>query len=765
MSNHRRSLCLTSLEARDVPATLVDANVVNYVEADGDVVTVRLTKPVLTAANINQMFEFDVGTVNGDNSVPQQLRRINLKVAAKADGVGIEVTAQPTGDGLVQVGAIDAAGIDLGTVNIQGDLGKLLAGNSSRPGPGLQDLTVDSMGRFGTVTQGGGDLISRVAGSIGSIHVATDLVGVEWHTLQNGSIRLLSVGGNLSGSFESSGPVTRAEIGNDLTGSLRFDSSVASVFIGGSVNAGEILAFGSARSMTIAHDLVGGAADYSGRIFADRDLLHLSIGGNIQGGGGGASGFIRVNGRVQDVLVGGDVVGTAAGGSGQIFIPNRRVDTLTINGSLRGGGGNVSALVEVNAGVRHFKIGGDIVGGAGQGSGQVYVPGRLDDVLLGGSIIGGTAVASGQAAFGPVNGSVTLVHNLDGSPGQGGQLRLDGRVDSVAIGGAMIGGPGEFSALLRVTRARKIEVDGDLKAGDGLGSAQIYVVGGVVDEVYLGGNLIGGAGSNGFGGSFMCAAGVNTLTIVGDLRGGGGPQSGAVYIDQNLRTATIGGDIVGGTALADDANLRFSGGVCVRGRLGQFDLGGSLIGGSAGGFANVLLAGTGAIRGGQDITAVRIHGSMIGNDEPARVVAIGTATRTLGMVAVDGRVENAEILGGYDLNPDSGSLTAVNGDARIDSIAVQGDWIASQVFAGVDRATAQVVENFTPTRYARIDSLTIGGQMIGTAAGSDEFVVTAQYIGSVQVAGRAVGPLHAGPGNDLITGIGTFADVSIREVL
>src|SRR5436309_9446565 len=69
---------LESLESRLAPATLVNPTTLTYQDVDGDNVTVRFSKPVLSNVNADNVFFFDTGSVNGDNSTPQQLQEIGL---------------------------------------------------------------------------------------------------------------------------------------------------------------------------------------------------------------------------------------------------------------------------------------------------------------------------------------------------------------------------------------------------------------------------------------------------------------------------------------------------------------------------------------------------------------------------------------------------------------------------------------------------------------------------------------------------------------
>ncbi len=112
-------------------ATLVAANKLTYQDADGDNVEVTLSKPVLTAGNVNSIFTFDTGPIAG-NGTKQQLRTINLVGVAGVAGTTIITKAMRSaangGDGFAAIGQIDALGIDIGAVTIDGDLGRILAG-------------------------------------------------------------------------------------------------------------------------------------------------------------------------------------------------------------------------------------------------------------------------------------------------------------------------------------------------------------------------------------------------------------------------------------------------------------------------------------------------------------------------------------------------------------------------------------------------------------------------------------------------------------
>src|SRR5262245_47606157 len=109
---HRGRLAVECLELRDVPATLVSPTTVTYQDVDGDNVVVRLSKPLLTAVNVDNVFTFAGGTpVNGDNTTKQQLQLIDLaNLGPTAAGIGMTTVATPSpvngGDGFASLGHI-----------------------------------------------------------------------------------------------------------------------------------------------------------------------------------------------------------------------------------------------------------------------------------------------------------------------------------------------------------------------------------------------------------------------------------------------------------------------------------------------------------------------------------------------------------------------------------------------------------------------------------------------------------------------------------
>src|SRR5262249_49023498 len=116
------------------------------------------------------------------------------------------VTRAPGGDGLVHIGRIIAG--DLGRVTIRGDLGAINCGDTNMSTPAIQLLQVGSMGRFGLVTQGGGDLTSNIKGTLVALHVTGDILRTHLEVTNIGS---LVVGGSLVGGADPASGFIQAD--------------------------------------------------------------------------------------------------------------------------------------------------------------------------------------------------------------------------------------------------------------------------------------------------------------------------------------------------------------------------------------------------------------------------------------------------------------------------------------------------------------------------------------------------------------------------
>ncbi len=368
-TNYGRRLFVEPLEPRRLLATLAtNGKSMTYTDVDFDTVTVAFSKAVLTSSNVNNVFKFDSGNVNGSNASRQQLELIDLQSASGASGVNITITAKPGadgGDGLVNVGFIDGDGINLGAVSVHGDLGRILAGTGTSATLGLTSLSVLSMGRYGINTQqAGGSLDSVIQGELGKLTVTSDLVNEYINATGPGGnvlgrIGSVNIGGsviggsdNNSGSIQSQGTIGNVNIKGDLeggqgneTGYILSQGTMGNVSIGGSLmggnsgsHSGEIKTNqGAAGAISIAQDLLGGSTTYSGQIDIEGKITSVKIGGSMVGGTNGQSANIISNGNIGSITIGGNLQGDG-NVSGAVLVQNGKLGSIRIGGSVTGNG-------------------------------------------------------------------------------------------------------------------------------------------------------------------------------------------------------------------------------------------------------------------------------------------------------------------------------------------------------------------------------------------------------------------------------------------
>lgn len=660
----KRLLQYEALENRRVMATLVNSTTVTYQDIDGDDVTVKFSRPVLTSQAVaNNVFGFSVGSVNNSNALKQQLNEIDLASIAAAAGTTISLNAVRNntngGDGFAALGQI-LANLDLGNVTIDGDLGRIDAGDANVSTTGVAGLTVKSLGRFG-LTTGATSLSSLIDGRLGQFTVKGDM-------------------------------------------------HKSALFVQGGVN-------GTIGSITISGSIIGDTLE-TGRIMAAGNVGAVQIDGDLRGGSGGNSGFLEVFGKIASLKVGGSIRGDVGSRSGSVR--SIGIGAITIQGSLIGGDGNES--------------------------GFLYSDGDVASLKLGGSVIGSNGADSGAMEFRSSVGPVTIAGNIQGGVGtESGRVEIDGTV-------------------------ARWTMDGSLLGGSGGASGQIIVKDGLVNNSRISCDVIGGSG-NGSGQIGLGAVGANNLTIGGAVRGGTANGSGGVSA-AFFGTLTIGGDLVGGSA-SGIVELKRSGLVSAN-RISKLTIGGSIVAGvdaTSGEFED-----NGAVRVAQELSSLTVNGSLIGNSTNRVLITanrqVATSTTVdlaIGSVKIGGRVEYARIRAGISYN-----IGAENADAQIGSVTVGGDWIASSITAGTSVGPDGLVGTADDLKLdgigvkdsagivSKINSITIGGQLIGTPGGGDHFGFVAEQLGTIRIGGTTI-PLVSGKSNDNKL-LGVFGDFRAREI-
>ncbi len=253
----------------DDDVTIVGKRKATFTDVDGDVATIKVSKGTLKAEQFT-LFPSGLGSQLAlvDFSGESEFAGANLSISAKRPA------GTTGGAGLVHVGYINAAGIDLGNVVVQGDLGQIDAGDELTPERGLLNLSAHSLGRFGPSTQlPGGSMQSDITGALKTLELADGMHDAA--LIASGDIASVKVKGDVLGSaIRSEGNIGTLKISGELAasttniaiitarGTLAPASrakafAIGSVFIGGSVEHAQILA---------GYDRAGAAVNADARI-------------------------------------------------------------------------------------------------------------------------------------------------------------------------------------------------------------------------------------------------------------------------------------------------------------------------------------------------------------------------------------------------------------------------------------------------------------------------------------------------------------------
>ena len=288
-------------------------------------------------------------------------------------------------------------------------------------------------------------------------------------------------------------------------------------------------------------------------------------------------------------------------------------------------------------------------------------------------------------------------------------------------------------------------------------------------------------------GSLTPGATFDRITIGGSLIGGLGNSSGAI-IAGNEGTVTIGGDLVGASISGASTVHLDESGYIQGGHITSISIGGSITAGSnTNTGSGSTLTRDGSIRASEDIGSISVGGSLIGTSTNAVIIsAVGLASvpkkgvdTAIGSLTVDGQVELANILAGYDpttngLTDGAGAITGpVNGQASIGTVRIGGNWTQSNLVAGAqpgpsnlfgepDNTEISAADGSSEDLIAQIARIMIGGQVAGGPnPATDHYGFVAEQINKLSLGGKEYA-LKAGPRNDSIT-IGTTGDVTLLE--
>lgn len=519
---------------------IISSRQFEYVDEDGDLVNVKFSKGSINPNDPRDVVFSSISNTTGGRTLQSlllndiedgnQFDRTNITIIATPQILG---NGQTMGDGLVKVGSIEAAvpsadyfqflrGISLGTVKIDGDLGRIIAGSTIAP-RGIARLEVVTLGGFPNPASSPSDPtndVSLVLGPIGSMFVSGDVLG-----------SLTLYGGQ----------------------------------------------FGKIGSLTVKGSLKGGATDNSGRIFFTGSIKHAVIGG-VSGGAtsfsGGLYGSSDFNTSIGSLVVHGDITGGTQTSSGNIIATT--IGSLVVDGSIEGGTGTNSGRVVASLALGKTRISGNITGGAGSGSGQVATNVMLSSVAIQGSIEGGTGSESGvlrtfSGTFVPNLPSLTIGkasqpagdHGiLAGTGTNSGRVEILGNLGKLVIYGDINGqiqdSAANGSGGVDVTgKIGKTEIHGSIKGGSskaaddskGLAATSVlgtgYLFAGNLGTVVIDGDIVGGE-NLGSGlinsGTIHSASAIASLIVNGSVSGD--PTRAVIISAQNeIKSLTVNGNV------------------------------------------------------------------------------------------------------------------------------------------------------------------------------------------------------------------------------
>jgi hypothetical protein len=413
------------LEQRIAPAGLV----YNYVDVDGDAVTVKISKGTLA----------DVVFTKTASGIGDQLLKIDLGSNPVFQGADITVTAHPVngaGNGKVNVGYIKAFDIDLHYVRIAGDLGRIESGDANAVTPGLRYLGVESMRLFpldpalASPTTGVYDTTSHIKGPLSLLSVRSDVANAGFFADGFGTV---VIGGSLVGSTDLSRPELL-----DFSGQLYSTKGLGVVVVLG--------------------DIKGGAGDSSGSIVAANGSIGLlAVRGSVIGGTGPEfTGAIFANGKIGTLAISGDVEGGSGPYSGYIYAKDV-VTRLSVLGSVYGGSNDHTGEIFTDQLVKYLNVGGKLVGGSNDGTALTatgYIQAlQFANAVIGG-VVSGTDDGSGLTNSGAIRAydnivRLTVKRDITGNStnpvfitgyGQPVQSKTDYAIGTLSVGGSVLYG-------------------------------------------------------------------------------------------------------------------------------------------------------------------------------------------------------------------------------------------------------------------------------------------------------------------------------------
>ncbi|MGB8167051.1 MAG: hypothetical protein WCF18_06135 [Chthoniobacteraceae bacterium] len=444
-----------------------------YHDPDGDLFLLKTTKGAFSdgaGANPNTTFLVDANGIIGriDLSFANFNALVKGVPVGSFQGASISATLlvptkangfPTTGDGRLNVGYVNATGVDLAGVTIPGDVTRIDAGDANDKTTGLGSFLVQSMGTLGLATQAnlaGTDaakLTSHIHGRFNLLRVIA--TGTAAHPIVHQGMQDVFIDVTSPDPDPKTGIDPKyGTIGTISIDAVKVTNATAAVLVGGvpSYTPGSVRASGAITAAAVGFSVAGGNSDYSGTIWSRTSIGSVTFAGKTLAVNAPAATLTGGAGLFSGAIIAGnpDTGAATAGKLGPVKV--NKVGVVVGSGSIFGGAGVSSGSLYGGAGITSVLVAGDLKGGAVAFSGSIVsgpgvAPGvgvgLIGPVTIKGSLLGGVGVNSGaiQSAAGIT--SVLISHDQKGGTGDysGSIVALGGNVTSITITGELDSAP------------------------------------------------------------------------------------------------------------------------------------------------------------------------------------------------------------------------------------------------------------------------------------------------------------------------------------
>ena len=363
-------------------------SVVTFTEADGDKVTVSINKGGLTLGDL-ELIPSGSGFILGEIDLSGREALMNATLSITAEPQESFLGGPRLGDGKVNVGKIEAGGLNLKKVKITGNLGFMRAGLVGQIGKlAVKKMEVDSLGVAASPLLGANDSGLSMNGGIGKLKVLGDVLNfaASIGAGQGGGLKKMTVGGSMLGSsFDVGENFGALRLRGDMTNtSFSVGSDFQKVTVDQEVNGTSFVVGGALQTATFK----GGLKNTS---FKTTEAVGtVIVAGDVE------ASLVRAGTFLRNFVVGGSVIDSTVSAPGKLLPENTNdaqafriigVRGDVVRSQILAGYGQDGLPINGDAGLGRIVIGGNfeassIVAGATAGADGLF--GNDDDALIAG---------------------------------------------------------------------------------------------------------------------------------------------------------------------------------------------------------------------------------------------------------------------------------------------------------------------------------------------------------------------------------------------